>query len=147
MKGSIDDPAIQKVLTRALLTEQNPGVRLRALTAITGPAVVPADREIKAALILALKADDNAAVRHQALGALRRYAVDREIRDAILHALMYDKNPGLRVAAINALDSLRVLETAPDPAAVAALRDRLRHDDNAYIRLRAQAVLMEAREQ
>jgi hypothetical protein len=147
VRGSVDDPRIQRILTRVLLGEENPGVRLRALSAIAGPHVAPADPEIRAALVLALKTDGNAAVRQQALMALRRYPVDREARDAMLYALMYDKNPGVRVAAINTLDSLRVLETLPDPVALSALRDRLHNDENAYIRLRARAVLMEAREQ
>jgi HEAT repeat protein len=145
VRGTIHDERIQKVLTYALLNEQNPGVRLRAISTMAGPSSRPPDREMKAALIIALRSDENAGVRKEALTALRKLPFDIEIRDALLHALMHDKNPGIRIAAINGLDSAGTL--GADPAVLEALKQKVNSDDNNYIRLRAKTVLQEVREQ
>ncbi len=147
IKGAADDPAIQRILAHAMLNEENPGVRLRAVNAITTPQHQPTDREVKAALIIALKSDRNAAVRKEALTALLRYSFDDEIKDAMINTLMYDRNPGLRVAAINGLDSLRISGHLENKDLHTVLTQKMQTDDNNYIRLRAKAVLQEAREQ
>jgi CheY-like chemotaxis protein len=147
MKGSVDDPQIQRVLTHAILNEENPGVRLRAVSAIASPGTEPPDREVKAALIIALKSDANAGVRKEALQTLQRFPPDSEIKDALLHTLMYDKNPGLRIAAINGLDSLRVRGGMTGQDLLRVLRNRMQTDENNYIRLRARAVLQEVTQQ
>jgi hypothetical protein len=147
MMGSVNDPQIQKVLTHAMLNDDNPGVRLRAVNAITAPRVEQPDNELKAALILALKTDPNAGVRREALNALQRYPPDNAVKNALLHTLLTDKNPGLRIAAINGFDSLRARGQSADQSIVSALRNRMLSDDNTYIRMRAKTVLQEAREQ
>lgn len=147
MRGSIDDPKIQKVLTHAMLNEENPGVRLRAVNAINRQGVESQDPETKSALIKALEADANAGVRREALNALSRLPLDAEIKKAMLHALMADSNPGLRVAAINALDSARTGAPGADSDILEVLRQKAKTDDNNYIRVKARAVLQEARRQ
>ncbi len=147
MKGSINDPQVQKVLTHAMLNDENPGVRLRAVSAVAAPAVPQPDREIKAALMAALRTDPNAGVRREALSALQRFGPDPEVRNALLNTLMTDRNPGLRIAAINAFDSLRAHGGTADQAVLQALRDRMRSDDEHLLRLRARTVLQEVREQ
>ena len=146
MKGSLDDPRIQKVLAHAMLNEDNPGVRLRAVSVTRPLKTASADREVKAALILALQSDENAGVRKEALIALQRYPFDGEIKDAFLHTLMYDKNPGLRIAAINGLDSLGVSKGGVDANLLTILKEKSETDDNNYIRLKAKAVLQEVRQ-
>ncbi len=146
MKGSLDDPRIQKVLAHAMLNEENPGVRLRAVSVTHPLKSASADREVKAALILALQNDENAGVRKQALASLERYPFDTEIKDAFLHTLMYDRNPGLRIAAINGLDSLGVSKVGVDANLLTILREKSQSDDNNYIRLKARAVLQEVRQ-
>ncbi len=145
MRGSVNDPVIQKVLTHAMLNDPNPGVRLRAVNVVAAPRTEPPDKEIKAALILTLRSDPNAGVRKEALMALRQYPPDKAIKNALLNTLMTDKNPGLRVAAINGLDSLRVHGQSTDQSVLNALKDKMQSDDNTYIRLRARTVLQEAR--
>lgn len=147
MKGSVNDPQIQKVLTHAMLNDENPGVRLRAVYAIAAPQVNQPDREIKTALILALKTDPNAGVRKEALHTLQRYPPDNDIKNALLNTLMTDKNPGLRIAAINGLDSLRAHGQVTDQSVLNTLRDKSRSDENNYIRLRARTVLQEVKAQ
>ncbi len=146
MKGSINDPQVQKVLTYAMLNDENPGVRLRAVSAMAAPAVPRPDREIRSALILTLRTDPNAGVRKEALAALLRLPPDSDVKNALLNTLMSDRNPGLRIAAINAIDSLRARGEGADQAVLRALQAKMHSDDNTYIRLRARTVLQEARE-
>ena len=61
MKGSINNEQVQRILTHALLTEQNAGVRLQSISAMSSRKAV--DKDIKSALITALKTDENPGVR------------------------------------------------------------------------------------
>ena len=147
MRGSIDDPKIQKVLTHAMLNEENPGVRLKAVNAIRRQGVESQDVETKSALIKAMEMDANVGVRKEALNALRRLPFDDEIKKALLRALMSDSNPGLRVAAINALDSARTSVLGVDSDILDVLKHKAETDDNNYIRVKARAVIREATRQ
>ena len=147
MRGSIDDPKIQKVLTHAMLNEENPGVRLKAVNAINRQGVETQDVETKSALIKAMEMDANVGVRKEALNALTRLPFDGEIRKALLRALMTDSNPGLRVAAINALDSARTSALGVDSGILEVLKQKAATDDNNYIRVKARAVIQEANRQ
>ena len=147
VRGTVNDPQIQLLLARALVADENPGVRLRAVNAIPSHPAWQADQEVKAALILALKTDPNAGVRKEALSALRRLPADLSIRDALLHTLLYDTNPGLRIAAVNGLDSLALDPATRDENLMNVLRQASQNDKNTYIRTRANAVLMEVRNQ
>ena len=147
LKGSVNDPQIQKVLAHAMVNGQNPGVRLRAVSAVASPVAPPADPEIRAALLQALRTDPNAGVRKEALTALQHFPADDEIKNALLNTLMTDRNPGLRIAAINGLDSLRAHGQTADQAMLRALRQKMQSDDNSYIRIKARTVFQEARTQ
>jgi len=143
MKGGVDDPAIQKVLTHALLNEQNPGVRLRAVSAISAPGGDHQDNAVKTALIRVLRWDGNAGVRREALNALRHLPWDEDIKEAFLRTLMSDKNPGLRIAAMNGLDSAQTLSRQPDREFMDVLRQKAQTDQNNYIRIKARAAIQE----
>lgn len=137
--GPVDDPEIQRVLTFAVLNEQNPGVRLRAVNAVSASESLHSDHEIRDALVTALKTDSNAGVRGEAFNALTRYPFDEEIRDAMIYALMFDDNAALRISAIN-----RLQEQGPalfDENLERVLRTRMVLDENAYIRTKARTVL------
>jgi hypothetical protein len=147
MKGSINDERIQKMLAHALVNDQNPGVRLRSVSAFSTQSErlrLP-DREVKAALILAATSDKNPAVRKEALKTLKSFPFDEEIKQTYLHVLMQDDNAALRIAAINSLDSART-ETY-DAALLDVLKQRMQSDDNSYVRIRAKAVLEEIKQQ
>jgi hypothetical protein len=143
VRGRTDDPSIQKVLAKALVDGENAGVRIRAASSVASAAFTPGEGEIRAALILAVRADSNDGVRKVALDALRRFPPDREIRDLLLDVLLHDPNPGLRIAAINTLDSLQIRGYLPDAHMREALRDQLQTDDNPYIRVKAKSILQE----
>ena len=137
--GPVDDPEIQRVLTFAVLNEQNPGVRLRAVNAVSASESLQSDHEIRDALVTALKTDSNAGVRGEAFNALSRYPFDEEIRDAMIHTLVFDENPALRINAINRLQDQ--VPASFDEQLESVLRTRMVLDENAYIRTKARTVL------
>ncbi len=144
MKGRIDDELIQRVLAQAVLNEENPGVRLQSVSALSGSA--SADREVKTALVEAMKHDQNAGVRKEALRALRHYPFDEEIKGGLIYLLSHDSNPGLRMTVIDLLDTLIVSRRLADTDILRALQSRSQQDDNHYIRLRAKAAVEEIRQ-
>jgi hypothetical protein len=146
VRGSVNDENVQKILTHAILNDQNPGTRLRSVNALAGREIKEPDRELKAALIGALKSDENPGVRTEALRVLQSFPFDDEIKDAFLHVLVHDKNSGLRIAAINSLDSARTVGRA-DQEVLNVMRESMRSDDNSYVRFRAKSVLQEVRNQ
>lgn len=138
VKGNIDDPEIQKLLTHALLNESNAGVRLSSVNAIRSNtentnAVDPA---VKAALITSLRSDVNPGVRREALRVLQRCAFDNDIRDALLFVIAKDGNSGLRVAAINALETAKMDGIRFDAATINALKNQIGKEQNNYVRNR-----------
>ncbi len=149
MRGNIADNAIQRVLAQALLNEQNPGARIRTVSALADQvdSSKKPDEAIKGALIRALKSDANAGVRREALKALRKLPVDKVIKDALLYLLSHESNPGIRVEAINYLDRF-VLSDAPyDGDVLRVLKERMQTDNNNYVRIRAKNVYEEVQQQ
>ncbi|MBI2428460.1 MAG: HEAT repeat domain-containing protein [Ignavibacteriales bacterium] len=145
LKGKVDDPEIQKVLTHALLNESNAGVRLKTVNAISQQTheKQSSDPTIKSALITTIKSDQNPGVRREALRVLQQFEFDNEIRDAILHVLVKDVNSGMRVAAINALEMARMDGQKFDDHTVAALKKQIMNEQNNYIRHRAANLVKE----
>lgn len=146
MKGSVNDPKIQEVLAHALLNEENPGVRLRSVNAIAEQRVQRTDDDVKKALMAALKSDPNPGVRKQALSVLQKFPPDKEIQHAFLDALVHDASSGIRIAAINALGSQNGSTYRNDKDILEVLKERMKSDDNQYIRIRAKEVLQEIKQ-
>ncbi len=147
IRGSVNDDRVQQALAHAMVNDHNPGIRLRSVNAVGARSLKLPDRELKAGLVSALKADTNPGVRREALRVLRGFQFDEEIKDAFLYALMHDKNSGVRIAAINALDSARVVGTGTDQELKRVLHDRMQTDNNNYVRIRSKAVLQEVENQ
>jgi anti-sigma factor RsiW len=143
VRGSVNDARVQKVLSHALIRGQNAGVRLRAISALSGDHLKELDHEVKSSLIRAVKLDDNDGVRMEALTALKQFDYDEQIKEALLHVLNNDPNPGLRIAAINSFQK----EQLKDPDVIGVLQDKSESDGNGYIRVRSRAVLQEVRQQ
>jgi hypothetical protein len=147
VKGSPGDPGIQSVLVKALAHEENPGTRLRAVSAITSPMVNiqfnKQEKEIVESLVNAMKYDENPAVRKEAIKALRKLPLDDTIKEGLLHVLSKDKNEGMRVEAINALTAVRGDVKSSDDKLMEILRKKAEFENNNYIRQRAKAVLQE----
>jgi anti-sigma factor RsiW len=143
VRGDVNDARVQKVLSHALIRGQNAGVRLRAISALSGDNLDQADQEVKNALIAAAKGDDNDGVRMEALTALKQFDYDEQIKEALLHVLNNDPNPGLRIAAINSFQK----EQLKDPDVIGVLQEKSESDGNGYIRVRSRAVLQEVSQQ
>jgi hypothetical protein len=147
IRGNVNDENIQKVLARALVTGQNPGVRLRAASIIGNQAGTPElDADVKVALIEALQHDQNLGVRKEALKVLRNYLPDPTIVRAFLSVLANEKNTGLKIAVINSLDLSQYENQPVNQEILSMFKNRVQSDDNNYIRIRAKAALQEVKQ-
>ncbi|MFH1198201.1 MAG: HEAT repeat domain-containing protein [bacterium] len=143
--GNADDEFTRRLLAQALLTADNPGVRLKTVNTIAQQSrrnFIP-DQKVKSALITTLKIDDNPGVRREALNVLLNYSLDDEIRDAFLFVLQNDKNSGMRVAAINALGDWKDQGRSIDNEIRNVLNKKVETDQNDFIRIRAASLLKE----
>jgi hypothetical protein len=149
MKGNVNDVAVQRVLAQALVSDQNPGARLRTVSAIAeqSEALRSSDTEIKTALLQAAKTDPNVGVRKQALEALHRFPMDKEIKDALLFILQNEGNPGIRIAAISYLQSPELSRQLVDQDLLSVLKERMQSDNNNYVRTRAKHFYEEVQQQ
>jgi hypothetical protein len=146
MKGKVNEPQIQQVLSYALLNEQNPGTRLRSVNAMASEKAAGADEDVKKVLIAVLRSDDNPGVRKEALEALQKFRYDDDIKRAYMSALARDPNSAIRIEAIKALKSASPKNIGADQALVEMFRDKVKSDDNPYVRIQAKAVLQEIKQ-
>ena len=139
MRGNVNDVVIQRVMAQALMSDQNPGARLRTVSAIANEveALKGSDKEIKAALLQAVTGDANVGVRKQALRALQRFPLDSEIKDALLFVLKNEENPGIRIGAIGYLQSSEFSRQLADQDLLNVLKEKMQSDKNNYVRTRA----------
>ena len=149
VRGNMADPSIQGILARALISSQNPGVRLRAANAFS--ETLPADKfpgktrdVIKSSLISAVKYDENQGVRLEALRALREFMPDSVATSAIVHVLLRDESSAMKIAAISSLDLNKYTDGTERDQLSEILKDRSLNDENNYIRIKAKAALQEA---
>ncbi len=145
MKGNINDPAIQKLLAEALINEKNPGVRIRTVNALSTHTGIKAlaDPEIKSALISAAEYDANPGVRREALKSLLSLPYDSLIKNCLLYVLGHDNNSAMRIVAINGLASESLSGQPLDEETMKILNQRIKQDDNEYIKIRAASLLKE----
>lgn len=147
IKGSTNDPRITRVLARALVNEQNPGVRLKTVSTISDQENVQrsTEKEVKASLISVLKYDENRGVRKVALRALEKFPIDDDIVEAILYVLKNEKNTGMRIAAISSLDFAKLSGQPVSKDLLEMLKEKMQSDENNYIRIRGNAAFQEVK--
>jgi HEAT repeats len=163
LTGSVDDSDMRHVLTYVVENGErfDAGVRLDCLEALKAAA---RDQQVRQALIVAARRDQNPAVRMKALESLRDAASDDDSRQALLDALEHDANPGVRVEAVNVLvgslrrgdteemkpgvekgvQSMKPSREDEDPSierVVRVLQQLQRKDPSRYVRLRSAAAL------
>jgi hypothetical protein len=127
VQGSVSDPKVQDLLLYAAKSNENSGVRLSSVDALTSKADDPRVRET---LTYALRYDSNPGVRLMALEGLGPYVKDDiRVRNAVLEALLNDSNPGVRSGALHALDPVRA-----DSSVRMALQQLSKEDASPYIR-------------
>ena len=134
VEGSVSDPKVQDLLLYAAKSNENSGVRLNSVDALTSKADDPRVRET---LTYALRYDSNPGVRLMALDGLGAYVKDDiRVRNAVLEALLNDSNPGVRSGALHALDPVRA-----DGSVRMALQQLAKEDPSDYIRTESARML------
>lgn len=134
VEGSVSDPKVQDLLLYAAKSNENSGVRLNSVDALTSKAGDPRVRET---LTYALRYDSNPGVRLMALDGLGPYVKDDiRVRNAVLEALLNDSNLGVRSGALHALDPVRA-----DSSVRMALQQLSKEDPSEYIRTESQRML------
>ena len=101
-----DDVNIRKALIVSLLTDNNPGVRLKALAAL-GPWVKE-DVDVRNATLEALRRDKNLGVRAEALHLLQPVKADSTVRAVLAQLAQSDDNEFIRQ------QSGRILASVPE---------------------------------
>jgi hypothetical protein len=152
VSGNINDERVQKVLAKALVSDQNAGTRLRAVSMIgtssdqKQTAVPKLDPEVRTALITALLHDRNLGVQKEALNVLKNYLPDPVIVRAFLDVLAKEKNTSMKITAINSLDLAKYENQPVNREILEMFRQKAQSDDNNYIRIKAKTALQEARQ-
>ncbi len=108
IQGSLDDPAIRRLLMLASSNSASAGVRddsVGLLAAECRAGHSCRGEGIRDALMESLRYDKNEGVREKALQGLEPYvAEDMRVRDAVLEALLNDAAPRIRTEAIAILE-------------------------------------------
>ena len=152
IRGNVNDENIQKVLARALVSDQNAGNRLRAVNMIGTQAeqkqtsAPKLDAEVKTALLTALLHDRNLGVRRAAITVLKNYLPDPIIVRAFLNVLANEKNTGLKITVINSLDLSKYENQPLNREILDMFKNKAQSDDNNYIRIRAKLALQEVQQ-
>ncbi len=143
LKGRIDDPKIQSILTYSMLNEQNPGSRFNSINAMYSEKPIKFDKDVKDALITVVMTDENPGVRREALKLMKKLPYDVDVKRAFIYVLTNDTSSGLRIEAINALVDAGKKGITLDKNEIDLFRQKLQTDDNSYIRYRTKTILQE----
>lgn len=143
MKGNVNDIELQKILTYAVLNEQNPGTRLNSINVINANQIQKPDDEIKSTLIAVAKFDNNPGVRIEALKSLNKLPADEEIKNTLIYVLLNDTSAGIRIEAINGLADASKTGINLNQKDLTSLRDKIQIDKNNYIRFQAKNIIKE----
>ena len=93
-----DSRQVKEALIRALIEDDNLGVRLKALQTLKPFAYK--DKDVQAAFMNALAYDEAAGVRVQAIEALRPFAHDDSVSKTVQEVTKDDDNPYIKLQAI-----------------------------------------------
>jgi hypothetical protein len=93
-----DSRQVKEALIRALIEDDNLGVRLKALQILKPFA--NKDKDVQAAFMNALAYDEAAGVRVQAIEALRPFAHDESVSRTVQEVTKDDDNPYIKLQAI-----------------------------------------------
>ena len=143
IKGNINDSEVQRILTYAVLNEQNPGTRLNSINVINANQTRKPDEEIKSTLIAVAKFDDNPGVRREALKSLREIPVDNEIKNTLIYVLLNDTSAGIRIEAINSLVDVTRGGFSLSQEDLSLLQNKIQIDNNNYVRFQAKNIIKE----
>jgi len=143
LKGKVNDPQIQGVLTYAMLNEQNPGSRLNSINAMDTKQPTEYDRDVKSALVTVVMTDENPGVRREALKLMSKFPYDESIKQALLYVIANDSVSGLRIEALNSIIEAAGKGYKLDNEELNLFRNKIQQDENPYIKLRSRTILQE----
>jgi hypothetical protein len=143
LKGRVDDPKIQSILTYSMLNEQNPGSRFNSINAMVSEKPIKFDKDVKDALITVVMTDENPGVRREALKLMKKLPYDEDVKSALIYVLTSDTSSGLRIEAINTLVEAGKKGFTLNKNEIDLFKQQLQTDDNSYIRYRTKTILQE----
>jgi hypothetical protein len=143
IKGKIDNPELQRILTYALLNEQNPGTRLNSINVLNASKFTVVDDEVKKSLMKVTMFDENPGVRREALIALKEIPFDEEIKNTLIYVLLNDTSSGLRIESINSLvdASKKGFNFSKDD--LSTLKQKTEADENKYVKYQVKNIIKE----
>ena len=140
MRGSLDDPAIRRLLLAAAQANGNNDIRSDSVGLLAAECRAGHQCNggpLRDALMVAARYDGSPAVRRKALAGLEPYiAEDMRVRDAVLEILMSDGDPAVRTQAISVLQPVEA-----DSSVRQVLHTVATEDQNPHIRNASQQVL------
>jgi hypothetical protein len=145
LRAAVGDDRVQRVLARALVADDNPGVRIKAVGALDPGAAREPRPQVKIAIMDAAKTDPNAGVRQEALRVLRGFPFDSEIEATYLYVLEHDENAGMRVASLDLLSGARLSGHEVGPEVYQYLSERPEGDS--WVKARSAVFFEEVRDE
>jgi len=143
LKGNVNDPQIQSVLTYSMLNEQNPGSRLNSINAMDTEVPAQYDQDVKDALVTVVMTDENPGVRREALKLMNKFPYDENLKQTLLYVITNDTVSGLRIEALNSLIEAGGKGYKLNQKELDLFRQKLQQDDNPYIKLHSKTILQE----
>jgi len=143
IKGKVNDPKIQSILTFSMLNESNPGSRLNSINAMYTEQSLNFDKDVKDAIITVVMTDENPGIRREALKLMKKIPYDEEIKQAYLFILTSDSSSGLRIEALNALIEGSKKGNKFTDRELDLLKQNYDQADNNYIKLKTRTILQE----
>jgi len=143
LKGKVNDPQVQSVLTYAMLNEQNPGSRFNSINAMDSYGNVAFDEDIKNALVTVVMTDNNSGVRREAIKLLNKSGYDELTKKAYLFVLLNDSSSAMRIEALNFLIDAAKNGHSLNPNDVNLVIQKTNNDNNDYIRIKSKTLLEE----
>ena len=143
VKGKVNDPKIQSILTYSMLNESNPGSRLNSINAMYTEKPLAFDKDVKDAVITVVMTDENPGIRREALKLMKKIPYDEELKQTYLFVLTSDSSSALRIEALNALIEGTKKGNQLSDRELEILKQNYEQDDNNYIRLKTRTILQE----
>jgi len=143
LRGKVNDPQIQSVLTYAMLNEQNPGTRLNSINAMDSEIPTQYDHDVREALVTVVMSDKNPGVRREALKLMSKIPYDENIKQALLYVITNDTVSGLRIEALNSIITAGNKGYKLNKEELNLFRQKMQEDENPYIKLRSRTIIQE----
>ncbi len=143
LKGNLTSPAVQQMLRRAMLEENNPTLRLHAVKALKylvedQPSLKP---ELVSTLGSLLNSEQNLGVRLQILQILKNFPLNASVKDILIKVLLYDPDPALRIEAFTELTKQGLSQQDIGEFLAAA-----QNDSSEYIRFHSSRLIEQLRQ-